>query len=51
MLAVVWTYWIGFFLAIGTVAMLLAVIGGYIAKVSMPNHLAKAKTPNYPKKP
>lgn len=42
MLAVVWHYWIGFFLAIGTVATLLAVVVGYIANV---------EAPRYPKKP
>ena len=42
MLAVVWHFWIGFFLAIGAVATVLAVIAGYVAKVEVPR---------YPKKP
>ena len=41
MLAVVWHFWIGFFLAIGVVMTLLAIGVGYIAKV---------EAPRYPKK-
>ncbi|MEM7341393.1 MAG: hypothetical protein AAF467_22245 [Actinomycetota bacterium] len=42
MLAVVWHFWIGFFLAIGTVVTVLAVVVGYIVNVEVPR---------YPKKP
>jgi hypothetical protein len=37
-LAVVWHYWLGFFLAIGTVLTVLAVIGGYLIKVQNPKY-------------
>ena len=42
MFAVVWHFWIGFFLAIGAVLTVLAVVAGYIARVEVPR---------YPKKP
>jgi hypothetical protein len=42
MLAVVWHYWIGFFLTFGAVLSLLAVAVGYVVKVEVPK---------YPKKP
>lgn len=42
LLAVVWHFWIGLFLAIGAVATVLMVAVGYIAKV---------EAPRYPKKP
>lgn len=42
MLAVVWHFWIGLFLAIGAIATVVAVAIGYIVKVEMPR---------YPKKP
>lgn len=41
MLAVIWHFWIGVFLAAGTLATILAVIVGYLAKV---------ENPRYPKK-
>lgn len=41
MLAVVWHYWIGFFLAIGVVMTLAAILVGYIVNV---------EAPRYPKK-
>lgn len=37
-LAVVWHYWIGFFLAIGAVVGVIAVIIGYLAKVENPRY-------------
>ncbi len=40
-LAVVWHWWIGFFLAIGAVLAVLGVIVGYLMKV---------ESPRYPKK-
>ncbi|MDH3294538.1 MAG: hypothetical protein OER95_09490 [Acidimicrobiia bacterium] len=40
-LAVVWHWWLGFFLAIGTVLTVLGVAVGYLAKV---------KSPGYPKR-
>lgn len=42
MLAVVWHFWLGFFLALGALGTVLAIAVGYIAKVEMPR---------YPKKP
>jgi len=41
MLAVIWHFWIGLFLAIGSLAVIIAVIVGYFAKV---------ESPRYPKK-
>lgn len=38
MLAVIWHYWIGFFLAIATLVTILAVIIGYFAKVENPRY-------------
>jgi hypothetical protein len=38
LLAVVWHWWIGFFLAIGAIVALLATIVGYIAKVQSPRY-------------
>jgi hypothetical protein len=37
-LAVVWHWWIGVFLAAGAVLALLAVIAGYVAKVQAPRY-------------
>jgi formate-dependent nitrite reductase membrane component NrfD len=42
MLALVWHFWIGFFLTIGAIAAVIAVVIGYLVKVEMPR---------YPKKP
>ena len=42
MVAVVWHYWIGFFLAIGVVLTLVSIAAGYVARVEMKK---------YPKKP
>ena len=42
MVAVVWHYWIGFFLAIGVVLTLVAIAAGYVSRVEMRK---------YPKKP
>lgn len=42
MLAVVWHWWIGFFLAVGTVLAVIAVIVGYLKTV---------QNPRYPRKP
>jgi hypothetical protein len=41
MFAVVWHFWIGFFLAIGVVATLVSVAAGYIAKVEVPKYPKK----------
>ena len=41
LLAVIWHFWIGFFLAIGTFVTIAAVALGYLAKV---------ENPRYPKK-
>lgn len=38
LLAVVWHWWIGVFLAIGAIVALLATIAGYIAKVQAPKY-------------
>jgi len=38
MLAVVWHFWLGFFLAIGAVLTLLSVVVGYIARVELPRY-------------
>ncbi len=37
-LAVVWHWWLGFFLAIGSVVTVVAVIIGYLAKVENPRY-------------
>ncbi len=42
MLAVIWHFWIGFFLAIGAFGLTVALIVGYLVKV---------KHPEYPRKP
>lgn len=41
MFAVIWHFWIGLFLAIGSLGLIIAVVVGYIAKV---------ESPRYPKK-
>lgn len=41
MFAVIWHFWIGLFLAIGSLGTIIAVIVGYVAKV---------ESPRYPKK-
>ncbi len=41
MLAVIWHWWIGFFLTIGAIALVLALVVGYFVKV---------ENPRYPKK-
>ncbi len=38
MLAVIWHFWIGLFLAIGAFATVLAVVVGYIVKVERPRY-------------
>ncbi len=43
MLAVVWHFWIGFFLAIGSLVTVLAVAAGYIAKVEAPRYPKKSE--------
>jgi hypothetical protein len=47
MFAVVWHYWIGLLLAIGSVATIVATAVGYVVKVQAPRY---PKGP-YPKKP
>lgn len=42
MLAVIWHWWIGFFLAVGSFATVVALIVGYFVKV---------QNPKYPRKP
>lgn len=37
-LAVVWHWWIGFFLAIGAVVAVIATVIGYLAKVESPRY-------------
>lgn len=37
-LAVVWHWWLGFFLAIGAVGAVIGVIAGYLAKVESPRY-------------
>ncbi len=37
-LAVVWHYWLGFFLAIGSVLTVIAVAVGYLTKVENPRY-------------
>jgi len=44
MLAFVWHYWLGFYLAIGTVGTVLAIAFGYYFKVH-----TKARASRYPK--
>ena len=41
MLAVIWHWWIGFFLTIGAVLLVISLVIGYFAKV---------ENPRYPKK-
>lgn len=41
MFAVIWHFWIGLFLAIGSLATVIAIVVGYFAKV---------ESPRYPKK-
>lgn len=41
MFAVIWHFWIGLFLAIGSLATIIAIVVGYLAKV---------ENPRYPKK-
>lgn len=41
MFAVIWHFWIGLFLAIGSLATIIAIVVGYFAKV---------ESPRYPKK-
>ena len=41
MFAVIWHFWIGLFLAIGSLGAIIAVIVGYVVKV---------ESPRYPKK-
>lgn len=41
MLAVIWHWWIGFFLTIGSVLLVISLVIGYFAKV---------ENPRYPKK-
>jgi hypothetical protein len=41
MLAVIWHFWIGLFLAVGSLLTVLAIVVGYFAKV---------ESPRYPKK-
>ena len=36
--AVVWHWWIGVFLAVGAIVVLLATIAGYFAKVQSPKY-------------
>ena len=38
MLAVIWHFWIGFFLAIGAFLTVLAIAVGYIVKVERPRY-------------
>ena len=42
MLALVWHFWIGFFLAIGAVMTLLAIAAGYVARVEVPRYSKKS---------
>lgn len=41
MFAVIWHFWIGLFLAVGSLATIIAIVVGYFAKV---------ESPRYPKK-
>ncbi len=43
MLAVVWHFWLGFFLAIGAVMTLVAVAVGYVVRVEMPRYPKKSE--------
>ncbi len=43
MLAVVWHFWLGFFLAIGSVVTLVAVAVGYVVRVEMPRYPKKSE--------
>ena len=36
--AVVWHYWLGFFLVIGSVLAVVGLVAGYIAKVENPRY-------------
>ncbi len=42
MLAVVWHWWIGFFLAIGTLATVIAVAVGYLSQVEAKRYSKKS---------
>jgi hypothetical protein len=42
MFAVIWHWWIGFFLSFGSVGLVLALVVGYLQKV---------QNPKYPRKP
>jgi hypothetical protein len=41
MLAVLWTWWIGFFLSIGAFLTVVAVVAGYFMKVENPRYPRK----------
>lgn len=41
MFAVIWHFWIGLFLAIGSLATVIAVAVGYLAKVEHPRYPKK----------
>ncbi len=38
MFAVIWHFWIGLFLAIGSLATIIAIVVGYFAKVESPRY-------------
>jgi hypothetical protein len=42
MFAVIWHWWLGFFLSVGAILAIAAVVVGYIAKVQRPRYPRKS---------